>query len=111
VLSNLFFKILTPSWAVAILSRIHVPYLTSRVKETKLAFEELRSYMLDIIASARDAITNGNGNIMGEAAPALLRNLVEANIAQEGSSNRRLTDDELLSDVFVRLSVSYYPLT
>lgn len=80
------------------------------MKETKLAFEELRLHMLDVIASARDAITNGNGNVEGEAAPALLRNLVEANIAQEGPSNRRLTDDELLSDVFVRLSILYSPL-
>ena len=101
-LTNLFFKMLTPDWASVLLASIPVPYLTARTKETKLAFAEVRLYMLDVIASARDAMTNGDANVAEEAAPALLQNLVEANMAQEGpTSNRRLTDDELLSDVFV----------
>jgi hypothetical protein len=63
--------------------------------------------MLDVISSARDALTNGDQNVVEKATPALLRNLVEANMAQEGPSNKRLTDDELLSDVFVRFVPSH----
>jgi hypothetical protein len=70
------------------------------MKETNLAFEELRLHMLDVIASARDATTDSD--VVQEATP----KPGKSQYAQEGPSNRRLTNDDLLSDVIVRLLFS-----
>ncbi|KAI0322881.1 cytochrome P450 [Amylostereum chailletii] len=52
--------------------------------------------MQEVIAMARDAVVAGKD--VGDAA--LLRALVEANMNQDGDA-KRLTDDELLSNIFV----------
>ena len=58
--------------------------------------------MLDVIGLARDWIAGGKAAPMDAG---LLRNLVEANMSNE-EGNRHLSDDELLSDTFVRHSPS-----
>ena len=54
--------------------------------------------MLDIIGLARDWIAGGKATPMDAG---LLRTLVEANMSNE-DGKRHLSDDELLSDTFVR---------
>jgi len=55
-------------------------------------------HMLDVVGSARDWIAGGKATPMNAG---LLRNLVEANMTNE-EGNRHLSDDELLSNTFVR---------
>ena len=54
--------------------------------------------MLDVIGLARDWIAGGKETSMDAG---LLRNLVEANMSNE-EGKKHLSDDELLSDTFVR---------
>jgi len=58
--------------------------------------------MLDIVGSARDWVAGGKATPMDAG---LLRNLVEANMSNE-EGHRHLSDDELLSNTFVRLFLS-----
>jgi hypothetical protein len=58
--------------------------------------------MQDIIFSAKRSMADGIEEPSEGVGPALLRNLVEANISDEVPKNRKLTDDEILADVFVR---------
>ncbi|KAI0066984.1 cytochrome P450 [Artomyces pyxidatus] len=95
---NLFFKVLTPNWLCTVASVVPIPGLSRKLNETTEAFDELKSYMLEIVSAARDSVVAGKG--AGDAA--LLRSLVEANMNQEGDV-KRLTDEELLSDIFVFL--------
>ncbi|KDQ58514.1 hypothetical protein JAAARDRAFT_34328 [Jaapia argillacea MUCL 33604] len=102
-LHNLFFKILTPDWLCDLSSSIYIPYLSRRLAETKEAFSGLRLYIHEIISVARVGVLDGKG-VAGDGGggAALLRNLVEANMTQDGEF-RQLTDDELLSNIFVFL--------
>jgi len=54
--------------------------------------------MLDLISLARAWVSEGKASLTDAA---LLRNLVEANMTPEDDS-RCLTDDDLLSDTFVK---------
>ncbi|KAG9309959.1 cytochrome P450 [Chiua virens] len=96
---NIIFRALTPGWFYQLSSLIKVPYLSERALFTRLAFDDLRSHMVDLVASARADIMSG-----GPAASriSLLRNLVEANMNQDGDS-KRLTEGELFSNIFAFL--------
>ena len=91
-------RALIPEWLYPILSLINVPYLSSCAMMTRLAFDDLRTHMLDLVASARDDIATGKQS--GDSGSALLRNIVEANMNQEGDSEG-LTEGEVLSNIFV----------
>ena len=97
---NVIFRFLTPEWFYQFSSLIRVPYLSPRAQSTKLAFDQLRGHMLDLIASARDEITGGE--VSGTSNKSLLRNLVEANMNQDGDS-KKLSEGEILSNVFVSM--------
>ena len=101
-LHNILFRIQTPNWAYPLLSYIPVPYFSHRLKETTLAYGELDTYMRDIIFSAKRSMADDVEESGQGVGPALLRNLVEANKSDEVPENRKLTDDEILADVFVR---------
>jgi len=62
-----------------------------------LAYDDLRLHILELISTARAWVLRDRSS---ELDAALIRNLVEANMAQEGDS-KALTDDELLSNSFV----------
>ncbi|KDQ57720.1 hypothetical protein JAAARDRAFT_35408 [Jaapia argillacea MUCL 33604] len=102
-LHNLFFKILTPDWLCELSSSVYIPYLSRRLAEMKEAFKGLRLHIHELISVARAGVLDGKG-VAGDggSGAALLRNLVEANMTQDGEI-RRLTDDELLSNIFVFL--------
>ena len=89
-----------PRWFYRLPSLVKVPYLSARALQTQVAFDDLRTHMLNLVASVRADITSGNCS----EAPggALLRNLVEANMNQDGDSNK-LTEGELLSNIFVSI--------
>lgn len=109
-IDGLFIKILTPNWIYALSGYIQIPYVSPALRHTREAFEELRHHMLDVVSSARAWVAGGKAETMDAA---LLKNLVEANMAQEGDY-KRLTDEELLSNTFVRIVsiyILYAPLT
>jgi hypothetical protein len=64
---------------------------------TYQVYDDLKRHILELISTARAWVLGGKSSELGAA---LVRNLVEANMAQEGDS-KALTDDELLSNSFV----------
>lgn len=99
-------RFLTPDWIVDLANKVHVPFISLYLAETRESFDALRMHMLDIVGLARDWIAGGEATPM---AAGLLRNLVKANMSNE-EGTRHLSDDELLSDVFVRPSPPFLPL-
>ncbi|KAF4564500.1 hypothetical protein EYR40_010663 [Pleurotus pulmonarius] len=96
-------KILTPDFLYSLCSQINIPFISPLLRETTTSFEALRMHMLEVVSSARAWILDNKGATKdGKMDAALLRNLVEANLA-EGSDYRGLTDDELLSNTFTFL--------
>jgi hypothetical protein len=100
VIDNILFRYLTPSFVSKLCRFVPIPKLAKRVRECERGFEELGLHMLDLISAARNAIAAGQMTTTANAV--LLRNLVEANMKQEGD-HKSLTDQELLADCFVRL--------
>jgi len=101
---DIYVKVLTPSSLFKIAAAVPIPIVSRRLNTTTLAYKELGSYMLEIVASARSSLVDGSV----EEDAALLRALVRANM-DEDSNSRRLTDDELLSNVFVFLLAGHGP--
>ncbi|KAG9309955.1 cytochrome P450 [Chiua virens] len=97
---NILFKALTPRWFYRLSSLVKVPYLSSRALFSRAAFDDLRSHMTDLVASARSDIVCGKHS--GDSGATLLRNLVEANMNQDVGL-KRLTEEELFSNIFVFL--------
>lgn len=100
--NNVIFRALAPGWFYHFASLIKVPHLSSRALLTQLAFDDLRLHMLDLVASARAEIMSGEPS--GASGAALLRNLVEANMNQDGDS-KMLTEGEVLSNIFVSMQL------
>ena len=118
-ISYLFLKAFTPPRVYTLSQKIHIPWLTSALNNTTNAFESLRKHMLEIVSDARAASTPGAKPNMTSSSSSqgnsrengieygLLANLVEANMVYDegnvaGEKPRTLTDEELLSDTFVR---------
>ncbi|KAH7912385.1 cytochrome P450 [Hygrophoropsis aurantiaca] len=98
---NVIFYVLTPTWFSKLLSFVKIPYLSSRAHITQQGFEQLERHMLDLVSSARAEVAEGKTS-GGVSDAALLKNLVGANMTQEGDY-KRLTDGELLSNIFTFL--------
>ncbi|KAK7045464.1 hypothetical protein VNI00_007717 [Paramarasmius palmivorus] len=90
---------ITPTWLIDIAERVHVPKVGPKLTMIRKGFNDIKFHMLDLVALARTWMESDNKDRTLDAA--LLRNLVEANSAEEGS--KRLTDGELLSNAFVFL--------
>jgi hypothetical protein len=97
-LDALFVRFLTPEWFYKLSQKIHLPFISLRLKTIYQAYDDLKLYILELISTARAWVLGGKSS---ELDAALVRNLVEANMMQEGDS-KALTDDELLSNSFVR---------
>ncbi|KAF8556841.1 cytochrome P450 [Imleria badia] len=95
---NIIMRVLVPGWFYSFSSLIKVPCLSARALRPQLAYADSRTHMLDLVASARAEITSGKRS--KASGTALLRNLVEANMGQDGSSNK-LTEGEILSNIFL----------
>ena len=91
-------KVLIPDWILDLSNKVYVPLISPHLTETRESFDSLRMHMLDVVGLARDWIAGGKATSMDAG---LLRNLVEANMSNE-EGKRHLSDDELLSDIFVR---------
>ena len=89
----------TPAWAYS----LPIPAVQRLLLRTRLSYTELEGHLRQLIADSRASVgaertTDGTKKALGDD---LLRRLVESN-ALEGDPAKRLTDDELLSNVFVR---------
>jgi hypothetical protein len=100
VIENILFRYLMPSFVPKLDAYIPIPKFSKRVRDCETGFKELGLHTLDMISATRNAIAAGQ--MATGANAALLRNLVEANMKQEGD-HKSLTDQELLADCFVRL--------
>lgn len=98
-LSRLLYKVLTPNIAFTVSQNIYIPFVTPLLRETTASFDALRYHMLEVISMARAWVAEGKTFQMDAA---LLRNLVDANMYEEG---RHITDDELLSNSLVSKSL------
>lgn len=101
VFDNLLVKALTPKWLISFTSYVKVPYLSRHLEDTERAFKEMRDYITELVSHMRAEIVDGTKSADSGFRGALLRNLTEANMSQE-MANNGLTDDELLSNIFVR---------
>jgi len=103
-LDEFFVCISTPEWFYKLSQKIYIPFLSLRLKIMRQAYDDLQLHIMDLISTARAWVL---GDKSSESDAALVRNMVEANMAQEGDS-KALTDDELLSNSFVRSVYSWF---
>src|ERR1700722_13545963 len=89
---------LTPTWFYKLSQKIHIPFVSLHLTTIYHAYADLKLHMLEFMSTARAWVLGGKSSELGAA---LVRTLVEANMAQEGDS-KALTDDELISNSFVR---------
>ncbi|KAG7088550.1 hypothetical protein E1B28_012532 [Marasmius oreades] len=83
---NVFLKVVLPDW---------LPNLTKRIRKVRLAFDELKLYMQEVMqrkSLAYAEIENAS----------LFNNLIEANNV-DGSGILKLDDSELISNIFIFL--------
>ncbi|PFH49568.1 hypothetical protein AMATHDRAFT_62875 [Amanita thiersii Skay4041] len=110
-----FVRLFTPTVIYSIAQRVKIPVVSRVLEETTVGYNSLKWHMQAVISDARDASLKEPVHGIDEQsfesvdAPdkdhgaALLRNLVQANMAEEAGLDRRLTDDELTSNTFVFL--------
>ena len=104
-LDKLFAKILTPNIFYAIPFR--VPWLTHELDVAKVAFDNLRVHMMDLVSAARSNEGAREANILNRLVQA--NDAMQAEIIKEAGTlegKKILTDQEMLSDIFV--SLTYY---
>jgi hypothetical protein len=101
-LDKLFTKILTPN--VLYSMPLRVPWLTHELDVAKVAFDDLRMHMLDLVSAARSKDAEREANILSKLVQA--NDAMQADVLEEVGSldgKRVLTDVEMLSNVFVGL--------
>ena len=107
-IDNLVPQVLIPRWLYKLAKQVHIPYLGPFVNETQESFDTLRHHIHELINVNRAWAT---GDKAAATDAALIRNLVEANLAQEDDAlQKRLTDEELISNTFVRIQSFVPPL-
>jgi hypothetical protein len=113
-LEHLIPHYICPQWLKSLSERIHLPLVSQYLKDTENCFESLKLHMLDTISGARSSLLlakekseAGEGSEDdNKTESALLKNLVAANMNEvEG---KHLTDDELLSNTFVRIPLQLF---
>ena len=101
---------LTPKclWKAVVEDGVYVPLLERPLLKMRDAFEEFRGQMTELVSQARDTFGLGtkidDHHVQGAA---LLKNMVQANMTfekDEQVGHRSLTDEEVLSNMFVRSS-------
>jgi hypothetical protein len=111
-LGHIFVKLLTPNLLVNVLStKIFGKPISQTQYDTWRGYVDLEKYLLEFISDARESIisTNDVKKSSGISTGALLTRMVEANInLEDGGDKKGLTDDELLSNVFVRVFSGLY---
>jgi hypothetical protein len=88
-----------PTLLATLSSYVPIPFLSKFIRETNYAHAQLKMETLALINEARNGVEGMITDPVRNAA--LLKTLVLANMHQDDDS-KRLTDDELLSNVFVR---------
>jgi hypothetical protein len=96
-LDGLLARTLVPKWFKKLSQTIYIPFFSAYLERVDLAIHELKLHFLELVSAAREWVV---GDKTSKIDAALVRNLVEANMTQEGDS-RGLTEGELLSDIFV----------
>ena len=100
-IDNLVPQVLIPRWLYKLAKQVHIPYLGPFVNETQESFDTLRHQIQELITVNRAWAT---GDKAAATDAALIRNLVEANLAQEDDALQKcLTDEELISNTFVSI--------
>ncbi|KAL0569720.1 hypothetical protein V5O48_012235 [Marasmius crinis-equi] len=100
-------KVLLPEWAYRLFEAVHVPLVSPWLSMTKKVFDYLNQQLIETISSSRADLLEAQTKDAESMDGVLLRSLISANMAVEGddigSSNRGLTDEELMSNLFILL--------
>ena len=91
----------TPAWAY----KLPIPPLKRFLSHMQLAYQELEGHLRGLITESRLALKGAKSLTENDLHNDLLRRLVESN-AVEVEPEKRLTDEELLSNMFVRIHVT-----
>jgi hypothetical protein len=94
-----FIRIMCPKLLAQLSRIIFIPFLSNKVRRIDTVTNELEEEMLHLIRTNRESILSNPDHDMTSAT--LLTHLMKANMNQE-HGYKRLTDRELLSNVFVR---------
>ncbi|KAK7439367.1 hypothetical protein VKT23_017591 [Stygiomarasmius scandens] len=105
--SHLIPRSITPNWLIDIAEKVQIPKISSKLTMIRKGFNDIEFHMLDLVALARTWMESTHKDGIPDAA--LLRNLVEANSAEEGT--KRLNDGELLSNAFMFLVAGHETTT
>jgi len=92
-------------WKAVVEDGASVPLLGPSLLRMRDAFEQLRGHMIELVSQARDPFDLGTKIDDHHVQGALLKNMVQANMSFEKDGqvgHRSLTDEELLSNMFVR---------
>ena len=95
---QIIFRWATPVWAY----RLPIPPLKRFLSRMQLAYKELEGHLRGLITESQLALKGAKDN---DPHNDLLRRLVESN-AVEVEPEKRLIDEELLSNMFVRIRVT-----
>jgi len=94
----MFTKVLILDWIHDLSNKVYILFISHHLAKTQESFDSLWMHMLDVVGLAQDWIAGEKSTPMDAS---LLQNLVEVNMSNE-EGNRHLSDDELLSNIFVR---------
>lgn len=98
----LILKSVIPEWLIDVAERVQIPIVGPTLRDIRRSFGDLKEYMLDSVSLARARVLSGGKGIEGSSDAALLRNMVESNMAEDDlEASKRLTDGEILSNSFV----------
>lgn len=109
-LRTIFIKLLTPTWGISLGSALGI----KAVQDTRASYVDLEKWLLEFISQTRADIVAGVVDTKGDNKfsinkGALLKRMVQANVSlEDGGDGTGLTDQELLSDVFVSLNSFHF---
>jgi len=110
VVGVVFFRALIPRflWKAVAVEGMYVPYIGDFLLRVRDALDEFQRHMTELVSQARDTFglktRKEDSDVQGSA---LLKNMVQANMTfekDEQVGHRNLTDEELLSNMFVSSS-------
>ena len=93
---------LIPEWLLNLGHWVHIPILGPTLRAIQRLYNNVKSSILEIVSKAQAQIPGGKTASLDAV---LLKNMVEANMNMSASEEdvRQLTNNELLSNLFVSL--------
>ena len=111
-IDSIMIKAITPEWAYRL--PFDIPLLSDALGKSKTGYDQLKVHMQEMMAGAREELHNGaieelnsEGRQRHAKEADLLRRLT---MACEASGGEKLTDDEVISNIYVRVGfIAFFP--